>query len=151
MVLSLFSSQFFCCMNQVKPLNQNIRVSLLSISEFLTLPGEYATRKNWHSCSVYHVIMYKQFGWMFSYKSFQYRPKKSYKKKWKNSQRCWTISSLHMSQNVTTPAGHILLTHTRSIFTTYVNFSYNLASTWSTTCHFPPNLIIYKLYINFYQ
>ena len=71
----------FCRMNQVKPLNQNIRVSLLNITEFLTLPGEYVTGKNWHLYSVYHVIMYKQFGWIFSYNSFPNRPKKSSKKK----------------------------------------------------------------------
>ena len=65
----------FCRMNQVKPLNQNIRVSLLNITEFLTLPGEYVTGKNWHLCSAYHVIMYKQFRWIFSYKSFHGRPK----------------------------------------------------------------------------
>ena len=123
---------------------------LLSITELLTLPGEYVTGKNWHLYSVYHVIMYKQFGWIFSYNSFHNRPKKSSKKKWKNSQRCWTMSSLHMSQNVTTPASHILLTHTRSFFATCVNFSHYFAPTLSIFCHFPPSLVIYKLYINFY-
>ena len=53
---------FFCHRNQVKPLSQNIRVSLRSITESLTLPGEYVTGKMWHLCSAYHVFMYKKLG-----------------------------------------------------------------------------------------
>ena len=57
---------------------------LRSITKSLTLPGEYVTGKTWHSCSAYHVFMYKKLGWILSYNSFQGRSKRSYKKKWKN-------------------------------------------------------------------
>ena len=56
-ILILFCKSSFL-VNKIKT---NIRVSLLSITESLTLPGEYVTGKNWHLCSVYCVIMNKQF------------------------------------------------------------------------------------------
>ena len=83
-ILILFCENSFL-VNKIKT---NIRVSLLSITESLTLPGEYVTGKNWHLCSVYCVIMNKQFRWIFSYNSFQDRPKKIKQRKRKNSQRC---------------------------------------------------------------
>ena len=62
-----------------------------------------------------------------------------------------------MFQNVTALASQVLLTLTRSTFTTYVNFFHHFAPTLLTTSHSPPppppppKLVIYKLYINFYQ
>ena len=71
----------------MKPLSQNIRVSLRSITESLTLPGEYVTGKMWHLCSAYHVFMYKKLGMNIIIQQFSRQVEKVIQEKMKKSQR----------------------------------------------------------------